>query len=90
MVVFAGSSYPRHRRAWHRIDLTRLLLILLLPGLFGCSKEPDDANSIAECKAKFFAGLNAKSPQQCIDACIKCENGVTTTCATSCSLKGTR
>ena len=71
------------------IDLTRYLLMLsLLLGLFDCSKEPDDAASIAECKAKSFPSLKSENLQQCIQACIKCEHGVMTTCATSCTLKG--
>ncbi len=31
-----------------------------------------------------------KNFDQCIAACIKCEHGVTTTCATSCRLKGAK
>jgi hypothetical protein len=28
--------------------------------------------------------------EQCMDVCIKCDHGVTTTCSTSCRLKGAR
>jgi hypothetical protein len=40
--------------------------------------------------ASNFPSHNPKDKAQCIAACIKCEKGVTTTCATSCYLKGAR
>jgi hypothetical protein len=75
----------------HRIDVTRRLsILLLLLGLFNCSKAPDETDLTAECKARLAAALEAKNFKQCIAACIDCEHGVTTTCSTSCTLKGAK
>ena len=57
--------------------------------LAACTPDPT-AESIARCVAANFPSYNAKNREQCIAACIKCERGVTTTCATACSLKGAR
>ncbi|MBI5320117.1 hypothetical protein [Bradyrhizobium sp.] len=63
-------------------------LAMLLP-LAACSPAPTP-DSISRCVASNFPSYNPKNREQCIAACIKCENGVMTTCATSCSLKGSR
>jgi hypothetical protein len=55
-----------------------------------CWPDPTPTGSISKCVANNFPSYNPKDREQCIAACIKCENGVTTTCATACSLKGTR
>lgn len=73
----------RRRECIAAIGLAALLLMA------GCSSEPTP-NSIAKCVASNFPSHNAKNKEQCIAACIKCEKGVTTTCATSCYLKGAR
>lgn len=39
---------------------------------------------------QLFSNYNAKALQQCVQACIKCDHGTTTTCSTSCTLKGAR
>ena len=63
--------------------------LLLLSVLAGCWSDsaPTDA---ARCAANLFPSYNPKNREQCIAACIKCEKGVVTTCATSCSLKGAK
>lgn len=63
-------------------------LVALLPTA-ACSPDPA-ADSVSRCLASNFPSYNGKDREQCIAACIKCEKGVTTTCATSCSLKGAR
>lgn len=63
-------------------------LAMLLP-LAACSPDPT-TDSISRCVASNFPSYNPRNREQCIAACIKCENGVTTTCATACSLKGSR
>jgi len=66
-----------------------MLAIASVVVLMGCSQE-STPEAIAECKIQKFAGYNPKDMNQCVKACIACENGVTTTCATSCTLKGAR
>jgi hypothetical protein len=55
-----------------------------------CSPDPATTGSVSQCATNLFPSYNPKDKEQCIAACIKCENGVMTTCATSCSLKGAR
>jgi len=64
-----------------------LLMLALLPG---CSPDPTPTGSISKCVAESFPSYNPRDKDQCIAACIKCERGVTTTCATACSLKSNR
>lgn len=56
--------------------------------LAACSSE--SGNSVSQCVARNFPNYDSGNREQCIAACIKCENGVTTTCATACSLKAKR
>jgi hypothetical protein len=67
-------------------------------GLFGavvlmvaaCSPAEETTGSVNECIALNFPSYNPKAMDQCVAACKKCQNGVTTTCTTSCTLKGAR
>jgi hypothetical protein len=52
--------------------------------LCGCREEERDAGGSCS------RGYDQSIMDQCVQACIKCENGVTTTCTTSCTLKGAR
>lgn len=64
--------------------------------LLGCKPETETTGSttattsLNACAAKFYSSYDPKKFDQCVDVCIRCENGVTTTCATSCTLKGAR
>ena len=65
-------------------------------GLFGavvlmaaaCSPAEETTGSVNECIALNFPSYNPKAMDQCVAACKECQNGVTTTCTTSCTLKG--
>jgi hypothetical protein len=56
----------------------------------GLSPDPAPTGPVAACMTKNFPSYDPSNREQCIAACIKCENGVTTTCATACSLKAKR
>ncbi|MBA7465621.1 MAG: hypothetical protein DI543_04100 [Bradyrhizobium icense] len=71
----------RQREFIAAIGLATLLVVA------GCSP---DTSSGPKCIAANFPSYNPANKEQCIAACIKCEKGVTTTCATSCYLKGAR
>jgi hypothetical protein len=65
-----------------------LLRVLLIPlaVLGACSREAEPVTTTAQC----MAGYDDKQFDQCIAACIKCEKGVMTTCATACRLRGAK
>ena len=66
----------------------RFLVVLVPLAILGaCSRESDNA---ATTPAQCMAGYNEKLFDQCIAACIKCEHGVMTTCATACRLRGAK
>ena len=49
-----------------------------------------DTEATNKCATNIYPSYNPKVLEQCMDVCIKCDRGVTTTCATSCNLKGAR
>jgi hypothetical protein len=53
-----------------------------------CSQSEVATGSASACAAELFPSYNPKALDQCIAVCKKCEHGVTTTCSTSCTLKG--
>ena len=56
--------------------------------LTGCSKEPEYNDQQRVCIAKLFKDYDAKQMSQCVNVCKSCMSGSTTTCTTSCTLKG--
>jgi hypothetical protein len=65
------------------------LLIATALALGCCSPAEDVTGSIHQkCAAELFPSYNRKIMNQCVAVCIKCEHGNTTTCSTSCTLKG--
>ena len=74
---------------WQREYIAAIGLVTLLL-VAGCSPDPASTGSVSQCVAQNFPSYNPANKEQCIAACIKCEKGVTTTCATACSLKGKR
>ena len=84
-------------RASDSRSLIRIVVIAAMASLLlGCKPETETTGSTTEtastnaCAAKFYSSYDQKKFDQCVDVCIRCENGVTTTCATSCTLKGAR
>jgi hypothetical protein len=60
------------------------VLVLMLFAAPSCSKSDDATGSTDSCSTAY----NLKVFDQCVAACLKCQHGVTTTCTTSCKLKG--
>jgi hypothetical protein len=56
----------------------------------GCSQpqENETTGSTVACAKRLYSQYNPKDFKQCVDVCIQCERGVTTTCSTACRLKG--
>ena len=63
-------------------------VLIPLAILSACSREPDSAEN--KCVASNYSSFDEKNFDQCVAACIKCEQGVTTTCATACRLRGAK
>lgn len=70
------------------VPLVAALLLACLAA--ACGPDPQPTGSVPQCIATSFPSYNPKDKDQCIAACIKCEKGVVTTCATACSLKGAK
>ena len=65
-----------------------LLTIALV--VTSCSPQEEATGSVNKCATDLFSAYNPKIMDQCVAVCKKCDHGVTTTCATSCTLKGAR
>jgi hypothetical protein len=56
-----------------------------------CSPQEEVTGSIHnKCATRLYPSYNRKAIDQCVAVCIKCDNGNTTTCSTSCTLQGAR
>jgi hypothetical protein len=78
-------------RATPRAGFFPLVSVLLLAfSAAGCWPDETPTGSVSQCATSLFPTYNPKDKDQCIAACMKCERGVMTTCATSCSLKGAK
>lgn len=72
------------------VSLVATLTLMALT-MMSCSPDEDVTGSIRnKCVADLYRSFNPKAMDQCVAACIKCEHGTTTTCSTSCTLKGAR
>jgi hypothetical protein len=67
-----------------------IAIVLCAAALAACKPDNDVTGSIGNCAGKLYSPYNPKDMKQCVGACIACEHGVTTTCSTSCMLKGAR
>ena len=65
---------------------SRLLALVWVLG--ACSPEGEPTGSINSCASETVANYNPKILDQCVAVCRKCDHGTTTTCTTSCTLKG--
>lgn len=70
------------------------MILGMIPGMAllvgACSPEADVTGSTNQCAAKLYSQYSPKILNQCVDVCIRCDHGTTTTCSTSCTLKGAR
>jgi hypothetical protein len=66
------------------------VLLLVLFAVQSCSQSDDVTGSTDGCATTIFPNYNPKDMDQCVEACKKCQHGVTVTCTTSCTLKGAK
>ena len=53
-----------------------------------CSREPEFTDAQRACIAQRYGKYDPASLSQCVNVCQACMSGTTTTCTTSCKLKG--
>lgn len=66
-----------------------IVIMLSAAALAACKPDNDVTGSIG-CASKLYSPYNPKDMKQCVGACVACDRGVTSTCSTSCMLKGAR
>jgi hypothetical protein len=64
------------------------VLVAIAFAVCACSPDTDTTGSISSCARELYPAFNPKVMEQCVAACKKCDRGITTTCTTSCMLKG--
>ena len=68
-----------------------VVLTVAALAMTSCNPEEEVTGSIRnKCATELYSGFNPKAMDQCMAVCIKCDRGTTTTCSTSCTLKGAR
>ena len=65
-----------------------IAIVLAAAVLAACKPDTEVTGSIDSCARNLYSPYNPKDIKQCVAVCIACERGVTTTCSTSCTLKG--
>jgi hypothetical protein len=66
-----------------------VVLIAVAVAMVSCTPDEDVTGSIHnKCANELYSNYNAKTLSQCVAVCIKCDRGTTTTCSTSCTLRG--
>jgi hypothetical protein len=68
------------------LSLSMLATLLLT----SCSNEPGYTDQQRVCIARLYKDYDTKQMSQCVNVCKSCMGGNTTTCTTSCTLKGAR
>jgi hypothetical protein len=69
--------------------MRRFAVLAAIPlAVASCSPDAEVTGSTSKCATDLYPSYNPKVLRQCVAACIKCDHGTTTTCSTSCTLKG--
>ena len=64
------------------------ILVVISLVVTSCSPDAEVTGPTSKCATDLYPSYNPKVLSQCVAACIKCDRGSTTTCSTSCTLKG--
>ena len=71
-------------------NLAALLALALAWTVASCREDEVTTGSVNKCATDLFLQYNPKNLEQCVAVCKSCYHGNTTTCTTSCTLKGAR
>jgi hypothetical protein len=71
-------------------NLAALLALALACTVASCRADEETTGAVDKCATDLFLQYNARSLDQCVAVCKICYRGTTTTCTTSCTLKGAR
>ena len=82
--VFGGNDKP-----WV-VAMCIVLMLAFLLILTACRDEEATGSVNVRCAEKLYSPYNPKNLEQCVAVCNSCERGTTTTCSTSCRLRGAR
>jgi hypothetical protein len=89
MLVWLRSLAVPPRGHKSIVELMAIASLGLL--MLSCKPETVETTGAASaCAAKLYSHYDPTNMEQCVDVCMRCERGVTTTCTTSCTLKGAR
>jgi hypothetical protein len=72
----------------------RRFVVLIAAALVMVSCSPDSSEEEVtgsihdKCATNRYSPFNPKALDQCVAVCLRCDRGTTTTCSTSCTLKG--
>jgi hypothetical protein len=83
-----AARQPLLNRAVRQWGMRTIWVLGIALFVAACSQEGEVTGSTNACAAGLYSPYNPKVMKQCVDVCIKCNRGVTTTCTTSCTLKG--
>jgi len=89
---FRASSARRRQRLarFAALPWRHAILALLALACAACNGDEDVTGSTSKCANDLFKPYHSKVMEQCLAVCKQCERGTTTTCSTSCNLKGAR
>jgi hypothetical protein len=65
-----------------------IAIVLCAAALAACTPDNNEVTGSISCANKLYTPYNPRDMKQCVSVCIACDRGVTTTCSTSCTLKG--
>ena len=87
--AFASAGAAAKIRNQRAVSMRVIFAIIISAiALVGCNQDSDVTGSVETCAKQLYTPYNPRDMKQCVAACIACERGVTTTCSTSCMLKG--
>ena len=69
---------------------SRIAVMIFVGIAASCSPNDESTSSVNRCATELYPSYNPKVREQCVAVCIRCDHGTTTTCSTSCNLKGAR